>query len=323
MAADSPPTVDAILARYTDAIGGKEAWNKIESRSIKANIEFFGSPTEWKLQAKAPNKRRTEVELGPLGAMIEGFDGTTAWSKSKSGIKVKEGDELSRAKKEGDFRRETRLKELYPDLEFKGTETFGDEQVYVLESKPTPARKERFSFNVKSGLLVREQSEGKDAKGVEGAIETSHADYREVDGLKYPHLNKTRISVGGHEILNVEFKVKAIKHNEKFEDAIFSPPVDITGDWVVAVEVGGQNGEPEFTLKQDGEKITGKYSGLLGEQDVTGRIKGGKIEFGFTSDQGKIEYTGTIEKDGMKGTTKYGDALEGTWTAKRKASKSP
>jgi len=57
MAADSLPTVDAILAKYTEAIGGRDAWNRIESRSIKADVEFFGSSTEWSLRAKSPNKR--------------------------------------------------------------------------------------------------------------------------------------------------------------------------------------------------------------------------------------------------------------------------
>jgi hypothetical protein len=34
--------------------------------------------------------------------------------------------------------------------------------------------------------------------------------------------------------------------------------VDVTGTWKVEVEVGGQTGEPVFTLQQKGDKITGK-----------------------------------------------------------------
>lgn len=330
MAADAPPTVDAVLAKYTAAIGGQDAWSKIEARSIKADVEIFGSSTEWSLRAKSPNKRRTEIELGPLGLLIDGFDGSTAWAKNQSGIKIKEGDELINARNEADFRREIRLKELYPGLAVKPNEKLADEEVYVLEAKPTPTSKQRFSFSIKSGLLLREQTESKNAEGVEGVVEKTYTDYRDVDGLKYPHVHKLKISAGGQEILNSEFKVKAIKHNNKYDDALFVVPnesaaaaADITGDWIIAVDVGGQTGEPQFSFKQDGEKIAGKYSGLLGEHDITGKVSGGKIEFGFTTDQGKIAYTGTIDKDGMKGTTKYGETLEGTWTAKRKAAKSP
>jgi BD-FAE len=96
--------------------------------------------------------------------------------------------------------------------------------------------------------------------------------------------------------------------------------VDVTGKWKAKVDVGGQTGEPTFTLKQDGDKVTGKYEGLLGEHDVTGKVTGDKVEFEFTTDQGKIVYTGTVEKDAMKGDVKYGD-LDGTWTAEREAAK--
>ncbi len=96
--------------------------------------------------------------------------------------------------------------------------------------------------------------------------------------------------------------------------------VDVTGTWKVEVDVGGQTGEPVFTLKQKGDKITGKYNGSFGEQDVTGTVKGNKVEFGFDLDQGKVVYTGTIDKDSMKGEAKYGD-LTGTWTAKREKEK--
>jgi hypothetical protein len=96
--------------------------------------------------------------------------------------------------------------------------------------------------------------------------------------------------------------------------------VDVTGTWKVEIEVAGMSGEPVFTLKQKGDKITGKYKGSFGEQDVTGKVTGDKVEFGFTLDQGKVVYTGTIDKDAMKGEAKYGD-LTGTWTAKREKAK--
>jgi hypothetical protein len=97
--------------------------------------------------------------------------------------------------------------------------------------------------------------------------------------------------------------------------------IDVTGTWKAEVDLGGNTGEPVFTFKQDGDKITGKYKGFFGELNVTGKVTGDKIEFEFSTDQGKAVYTGTVEKDAMKGTVKYGDALSGTWTAKREAAK--
>ena len=217
-------TVDGVLEKFVKAIGGKEAWNKVESRSIKAVFEDpSGATSDWRLKAKAPNKRLTRMESSPWGVLLDGFDGTTAWSKNQNGVRTKDGEELRRAEKEADFRREVRLKELYPDLAFKGTETFDGETVQVLETKPTPSSKERFSFSAKSGFLVRQQSELKNAEGNDVRVEIRYSEYRAVDGLQYPHLQRFKIDLSGREI-ELGMKIKEVKHNEKFEDSNFSKP---------------------------------------------------------------------------------------------------
>jgi hypothetical protein len=219
-------TVDGVLEKYVKAIGGKDAWNKVESRSIKAEFEGpNGAASGWSLQAKAPNKRLTRMESSPWGVLLDGFDGTTAWSKNLNGVQTKDGDALSRAEKEADFRREVRLKELYPDLVFKGTETLDGEEVQVLESQPTPSSKERFSFSAKTGFLVRQQSESKNATGNDVRVEFRYSDYRAVDGIQYPYGQKLKVSAAGQEI-EFGMKVKDVKHNGKFEDSIFSKPSD-------------------------------------------------------------------------------------------------
>jgi len=77
---------------------------------------------------------------------------------------------------------------------------------------------------------------------------------------------------------------------------------------------------PVFTLKQEGEKITGKYKGQFGEADVTGKLKGNEIEFSFEAQGAKITYTGTVDKDTMKGKANYADQASGEWKAKKKPS---
>lgn len=97
---------------------------------------------------------------------------------------------------------------------------------------------------------------------------------------------------------------------------------DVSGTWAFQVEFSGGSGTPTMTFKQDGEKLTGHYSGQLGEAPLTGTIKGNAIEFTIDVDvQGTaahITYSGTVDKDSMKGTVKLGDLGEGTFTAKKK-----
>ena len=98
--------------------------------------------------------------------------------------------------------------------------------------------------------------------------------------------------------------------------------VDVTGKWVFAVETAAGSGTPTMTFKQEGEKLTGHYTGQLGEADLAGTVKGQDVTFKFSVDaQGTMldfVYTGTVEsKDAMKGKVSIVGLGDGTFTAKR------
>jgi copper(I)-binding protein len=98
--------------------------------------------------------------------------------------------------------------------------------------------------------------------------------------------------------------------------------VDVTGKWAFAVETAAGSGTPTMTFKQDGEKLTGHYSGQLGEAELAGTVKGQDITFKFSVDaQGTMldfVYTGAIEsKDALKGKVSIVGLGDGTFTAKR------
>ena len=97
---------------------------------------------------------------------------------------------------------------------------------------------------------------------------------------------------------------------------------DVTGKWTFNVETGAGSGTPTMTFKQDGEKLTGHYSGQLGEADLAGTVKGQNVEFRFTVDVGGQQlnciYTGAVDgKDSIKGKVDLVGLGEGTFTAKR------
>jgi hypothetical protein len=97
----------------------------------------------------------------------------------------------------------------------------------------------------------------------------------------------------------------------------------ISGVWNFTVETPNGTGTPVFTLKQDGEKVTGTYKGQLGESPVTGTIKGGEVMLMIkVSPQGEeitVTYTGKVTgPDAMSGKAVFGSLGEGTWTAKKK-----
>lgn len=96
--------------------------------------------------------------------------------------------------------------------------------------------------------------------------------------------------------------------------------VDVTGTWNAKVDLGGQGGSPTFVLKQDGEKLTGKYSGALGEAEVHGTVKGSDVVWDFEASGAAIHYAGKLDSTGnkMEGTVDYGGQASGTFTATKK-----
>jgi hypothetical protein len=97
---------------------------------------------------------------------------------------------------------------------------------------------------------------------------------------------------------------------------------NVTGEWLFNVTTDQGGGTPTITFKQDGEKLTGKYAGQLGNADLTGTVKGNAIHFTFTIDaQGQaapVTYDGTVEKNTMKGKLDIGGMVTGTFTATKK-----
>ena len=100
-----------------------------------------------------------------------------------------------------------------------------------------------------------------------------------------------------------------------------SAKVDLTGAWDVEVQTDQGSGNPAFTFKQEGEKLTGSYKGLLGESALTGTVKGDKVEFSFKVSgqlEGTVTYTGTTDGKTMKGKVSLAGMGEGTFTGKKK-----
>ncbi|HZL92007.1 MAG TPA: hypothetical protein VFB99_00135 [Vicinamibacterales bacterium] len=97
---------------------------------------------------------------------------------------------------------------------------------------------------------------------------------------------------------------------------------NVTGEWLFNVTTDQGGGTPTITFKQDGEKLTGKYAGQLGNADLTGTVKGNVIHFTFTIDaqgqQAPVTYDGTVEKNTMKGKLDIGGMVNGTFTATKK-----
>lgn len=97
---------------------------------------------------------------------------------------------------------------------------------------------------------------------------------------------------------------------------------DMTGEWTFDVQTDAGTGTPVFTLKQDGDKVSGRYKGTLGEADVTGTVSGKTFKLTFSGDaQGTaitVTYDGEFESaTTVKGKLDLAGMATGTFTGKK------
>jgi hypothetical protein len=97
---------------------------------------------------------------------------------------------------------------------------------------------------------------------------------------------------------------------------------DINGKWKAKfdTQIGEQN--YVYTLKSDGEKLTGTAANAMGSTEIKeGTIKGDDVYFvenlDFNGNAIRIEYTGKIAGDEIKFTRKVGDFATEEFVAKR------
>jgi hypothetical protein len=95
---------------------------------------------------------------------------------------------------------------------------------------------------------------------------------------------------------------------------------DISGTWSASVQTDMGSGTPAFNLKQDGEKLSGTYAGMLGEAPVTGTVKGQEVTIEFEVEGAKIIYSGKLDESGqkMEGTVDLAGMASGKFTATKK-----
>jgi hypothetical protein len=100
-------------------------------------------------------------------------------------------------------------------------------------------------------------------------------------------------------------------------------PLDIAGKWAMTLQMEIGTANPALVFKQDGEKLTGTYTGRYGTFEFKGTLKAREIQFSFQMDtdggQTTMSFFGEVAADAqtMKGTGTIEGLGDVTWSAKR------
>lgn len=215
------PSVDQILDKYVQALGGRAAIEKITSRVAKGAFELpaFGISATIETFSKAPNRNVTIIDVPGFGTVKQGYDGTVAWlDEPQTGLREVTGPELDGVKRNSEFHQPTKLKELYPKLAVTGKQKVADRDAYVVEGAAASGSPVKFYFDVENGLLVKNDQEIESAQG-KIAAESYMSDYKEVDGIKLAFTTR-RVTTVQEFII----RLQEVKHNTPIEDAKFAKP---------------------------------------------------------------------------------------------------
>ncbi len=199
-AASSQPSADlpeasTIIARYIEAIGGKDALLKTVSRHITGTFSVPARGVEGSLEMfrSIPNKFLIRINIPGSGEMTQGFDGQVGFMNSPmQGASILEGNRLSQIGETADFYTELHRAEKFASMETVELTEFQGKPCYKLKLVSKAGREYAEFFDQQTGLLVGNVGE-QDTPG--GTVEhiTVYSDYKRFGDLLLPTRTAVRV----------------------------------------------------------------------------------------------------------------------------------
>jgi hypothetical protein len=214
------PTPQQILAKYTEAIGAKEAIEKIKTRVIKGvSVAANGQTYPLEILFAAPDKYSLNVSL-PQGATTQRLNRSSGWIKNAREDRAMDEVDIARARSLAWSLELLQIKEPYPQMAFGGTEKINGRETQIVRMALPNKRRANLYFDKETGLLVRRLVTTETPIGIDPE-QTDYEDYREVDGVKVPHTIRTSYLDNFYSSTR---KFTEIKHNAQVDEAQFKMP---------------------------------------------------------------------------------------------------
>ena len=211
------PTPQQILAKYAEAVGAKDAVEKIKTSVIKGvSVSANGQSYPLEIQFASPDKYSMSVTL-PQGASAQKLNGASGWIKNAREDRAMDDVDIARAKSLAWSLEPLQIKEPYPQMNFGGTEKIDGRDTQILRMALPDKRRVAFYFDKETGLLTRRVVSTETPIGVDSE-QPDYEDYSEVDGVKVAHTIRTSYL---DNVYSSTRKFTEIKHNAPVDEAQF------------------------------------------------------------------------------------------------------
>jgi hypothetical protein len=226
----SAQTADEVIEKYLNAIGGRTALAKINSRHVTGTATFSSAagdlPGTIEVFNQSPNKSRTllKLDLSVAGmgtaTVDQRFDGESGYVidtlQGNRDITGNQLDNLKNAMFPSPF---LNYKERGATAEFVRKEQLGGRDAFVLLLKPKSGSTVQAFIDAESSLVVKTITVVNMPQLGEVQQTTELLDYRDQDGIKIPFQVRNTSNVQSYTI-----NLSKVEHNATLESTMFSKP---------------------------------------------------------------------------------------------------
>jgi predicted Zn-dependent peptidase len=207
IAIDPSVTVESVLNKYINAIGGKAKLEAVNTLYTLANAEMQGMQLGMEMKSTKTNKNSLAILMGGMAIQKTIFDGQTGYSLAQ-GQKTDFTEEQITASKTT----AVPFPELIAtDATLNGVENVNGKNAYVIAFTD----KSFGYYDMETGLKLKNETI-QEMNGMEMRTAIQYSDYKEVGGIKFPHT--IGVAAGPQEL---KFEVAEIKINEGISDEDF------------------------------------------------------------------------------------------------------
>ena len=191
-------TADEVIDGYYEAIGGKDAWMKVENMKMYAKVNQGGMEIPLEIYRAKDGKTYTKISLQGMSMMQGVYDGKTLWSTNFQTMKAEKStteDTENFKNAMGDFPDGLlEYKKLGYTAELVGTESFDGTDAHKLKLTKKPMMVEGkevdnvefYYFDTESMIMLGSESEISSGPMSGKTSQTKFSEYDEIDGLYMP-----------------------------------------------------------------------------------------------------------------------------------------
>ena len=196
-ASTGQPSASELIARHDSLVGGRAAFEGLTSMRLTGTfgVPMVGLEAPLEIVKVKPNRFLLRATLGPMGELLTGHDGTTAWSiQPGQGPRILQGAEAAMMASQADFFADLHDLNQFTSLTVLPTERFEGREAYPVRLVRRTGEVLTEYFDAATGLSAGVRTS---VEGPQGAMEIVAvlADYQRFGALLLPTTRLQRTSM--------------------------------------------------------------------------------------------------------------------------------